>query len=67
MAKTEKVFVTPGPGRKTPLPLPGGGSVPANGTTVVRTLAIERLIRSKDLVVGTSPAAPAAKTNSKEG
>jgi len=59
MYKLEKVFVVPGEGRKTPLPLPGGGTIPATGKTVPRSIAVERLIRSGDLVVTEAPPAPA--------
>jgi hypothetical protein len=55
MTEQNKVFVTPGAGRKVPLPLPGGGSVPAGGATVVKTLHVVRLIASGDLVEGTAP------------
>lgn len=72
----EKVMVSPGPGRKVPLPLPGTGVlIPAEGKAVVMTLAVQRLVRSGDLVVakaGTTapaptPAAATTKTDVKEG
>jgi hypothetical protein len=52
----EKIFVTVGPGRAVPLPIPGGGSVPGLGGYVSRTLEVERLIEIGDLVVGEPPA-----------
>lgn len=62
MLKIEKVYVVPGAGRKVPLPLPGGGFVPAAGKSLPRATRIERLITSGDLVVTDPPtsAAPAA-------
>ena len=52
-----KVFVKPGKGVRVPLPLPGGlGNVPKEGREVIRSVAIERLITSKDLVEANNPA-----------
>ena len=58
MFKVDKVFVTPGAGRKTPLPIPGGPLVPAGGRVVPLNVAVQRLIRTGDLVVS-QPATPA--------
>lgn len=60
MLKIEKIYVVPGAGRKVPLPLPGGGFVPAAGKSLPRTTRIERLIASGDLVVSNAPASEAA-------
>lgn len=67
MVERAKVFVTPGPGRKVPLPIPGGGLVPAEGDTVVQTTAVTRLIASGDLVVGKAPegAPPVTKSTAR--
>jgi hypothetical protein len=55
MYQVESVFVVPGAGRLVPLPLPGGGSVPAEGKSVQRTMAVERLITTGDLVIPPAP------------
>lgn len=48
-----KIFVVPGVGRKTPLPLPGTNiTIPHDGRTVTKTLAVIRLLKSGDLIVG---------------
>lgn len=67
MVERAKVYVTPGKGVKVPLPIPGGGSVPAEGATVVRNTAVNRLIAHGDLVVGTAPppGAPVTKTTAR--
>lgn len=49
----DKIFVVPGVGRKTPLPLPGTNiTIPPEGRTVTKTLAVIRLLKSGDLIVG---------------
>jgi hypothetical protein len=55
----DKIFVVPGEGRKVPLPLPGGGFVPAAGAWVQKSMHVHRLIRSKDLVEAKPPEPPA--------
>ena len=71
-----RIFVTPGAGRKTPLPIPGSNAaVPAEGRFVLNSFAAQRLLRCGDLVAGAAPAAApgalsaaaAATTNKKEG
>lgn len=60
MYNPEKIFVTVGAGRKVPLPIPGGGTVPGLGGYVSRTMEVERLLANGDLVLGTAPAAETA-------
>lgn len=51
-----RIFVVPGRGRKTPLPIPGyDNAVPAEGRLVVNSLAVLRLLRCGDLIEAPSP------------
>jgi hypothetical protein len=67
MNETVTIFVVPGAGRKVPLPVPGGRSVPAAGTYVTKTLAVTRLLRTGDLVETTAPekAEPVTRSTAK--
>ncbi len=57
MSLNDQVYVKPGPGRKVPLPIPGGeGVVPAEGKTVTKSRAVRRLLRTGDLELATAPA-----------
>jgi len=75
MYELPKIFVKVGEGRKVPLPIPGGGSVPGLGGYVERTMEVERLITNGDLVECDPPAPepapvvdqPAAAASSKKG
>ncbi len=59
----EKIFVKPGEGRKVPLPIPGTNvRVPADGRTVVKDIAVIRLLRVGDLVKTEPPSAATAPT-----
>ena len=62
MYRTERIFVVPGAGVKVPLPLPGGGNVPAAGRFVDKDFAVIRLLKAKDLVEGKPPEVEVATT-----
>ncbi len=64
----EKMLVKPGEGRKIPLPIPGTNvKVPAEGMSVVKTMAVIRLLRVGDLVPVQAAAPATSKQASKEG
>jgi hypothetical protein len=60
MLRPERIFVVPGAGVKVPLPLPGGGNVPAAGKFVDKSLSVLRLLAVGDLVEGKPPEAEVA-------
>lgn len=63
-----KIFVAPGAGRKSPLPIPGERiSVPAEGRLVTQSFAVQRLLRCGDLVAATAKTETNAKTGKMEG
>jgi hypothetical protein len=67
MYELPKVFVKPGEGRKVPLPIAGGEIIHGLGKLVTRTVAVERLIASGDLVVPEPPKAEPAAAMKEKG